>query len=159
MKRILFLFLLVSIASFAQQKAEVNLSNPKSTVYTHIYFLQGDSYQPEKAAATIYGKEKDEAIDIAIKIKRVLDGKGLEIDFNKNVFVGTGGPEGINKSHFLGAAYGMENIMGRADNPVRRVLNYASDNFAKDLPIVYVQTVVSPDENRELKVSLASISW
>ncbi len=63
-------------------------------------------------------------------------------NYNKNIFVGTGGSEGINKSHFLGAAYGMENIMGRADTPVRRVLNYASDHFAKDLPIVYVQTVV-----------------
>jgi nickel-dependent lactate racemase len=39
---------------------------------------------------------------------------------NKNLFVGTGGPEGINKSHFLGAAYGMERIMGRADTPVRK---------------------------------------
>ena len=32
--------------------------------------------------------------------------------------------------------------MGRADNPVRAVLNYASDHFLRDLPIVYVQTVV-----------------
>jgi len=63
-------------------------------------------------------------------------------NYNKNIFVGTGGAEGINKSHFLGAAYGMERIMGRADNPVRRVLNYASDHFAKNLPIVYAQTVV-----------------
>ncbi|HNS21103.1 MAG TPA: hypothetical protein PKH24_11425 [Sedimentisphaerales bacterium] len=62
--------------------------------------------------------------------------------YNKNVFVGTGGSEGINKSHFLGAVYGMERIMGRADTPVRKVLNYASDHFAKHLPIVYVLTVV-----------------
>jgi nickel-dependent lactate racemase len=62
--------------------------------------------------------------------------------YNKNVFVGTGGPEGINKSHFLGAAYGMERIMGRADNPVRRVLNYASDKYARSIPIVYIHTVV-----------------
>jgi nickel-dependent lactate racemase len=62
--------------------------------------------------------------------------------YNKTVFVGTGGSEGINKSHFLGAVYGMERIMGRADTPVRAVLNYASDHFAKHLPIVYVLTVV-----------------
>ena len=36
----------------------------------------------------------------------------------------------------------MERIMGRADNPVRRLMNYASDHFARHLPIVYVQTVV-----------------
>ena len=55
--------------------------------------------------------------------------------------------EGINKSHFLGAVYGMERIMGRVDTPVRKVLNYASEHFAKDMPIVYVQTVVcsTPD--------------
>jgi len=62
--------------------------------------------------------------------------------YNKNIFVGTGGSEGINKSHFLGAVYGMERIMGRADTPVRQVLNYACDHFAKHLPIVYVLTVV-----------------
>ncbi len=63
-------------------------------------------------------------------------------NYNKNVLIGTGGREGINRSHYLGAVYGMERIMGRADNPVRRVLNYASDRFLKNLPIVYVQTVV-----------------
>ena len=47
--------------------------------------------------------------------------------YNKNVLIGTGGAENIHKSHYLGAVYGMERIMGRADNPVRRVLNYASD--------------------------------
>lgn len=73
-------------------------------------------------------------------------------NYNKNIFVGTGGVEGINKSHFLGAAYGMERIMGRAINPVRKVLNYASDNFAKDLPIIYVHTVVSKCDDGQLKV-------
>ncbi len=71
---------------------------------------------------------------------------------NKNVFVGTGGQEGINKSHFLGAVYGMERIMGRADNPVRRVLNYAADHFAKHLPIIYVLTVVAQGPDGQLIV-------
>ena len=71
---------------------------------------------------------------------------------NKNIFVGTGGPEGINKSHFLGAVYGMERMMGRADTPVRRVLNYASEHFAKQLPIVYVLTVVSRGDDGQLKI-------
>ncbi|HCT29879.1 MAG TPA: D-mannonate epimerase [Bacteroidales bacterium] len=66
-------------------------------------------------------------------------------NFNKNIFVGTGGAEGINKSHFLGAVYGMERIMGRADTPVRKVLNYASKAFSNHLPIVYIQTVLSKD--------------
>ncbi len=71
---------------------------------------------------------------------------------NKNVFIGTGGGEGINKSHFLGAAYGMERIMGRADTPVKRVLNYGSDHFAKNLPIVYVLTVVGKNAKGNLAV-------
>ncbi len=63
-------------------------------------------------------------------------------NYNKNILVGTGGREGINRSHYLGAVYGMERIMGRAVNPVRNVLNYASDHFLRHLPIVYVLTVV-----------------
>lgn len=73
-------------------------------------------------------------------------------NYNKNIFVGTGGQEGINKSHFLGAVYGMERMMGRADTPVRKVLNYASDNFAKHLPIIYVLTVVDKDKYGKLGV-------
>jgi len=68
-------------------------------------------------------------------------------NYNKNIFVGTGGAEGINKSHFLGAAYGMERIMGRADTPVRRVLNYASEHFCGDLPVLYVLTVLGRAED------------
>lgn len=68
-------------------------------------------------------------------------------NYNKNIFVGTGGSEGINKSHFLGAAWGMERMMGRADTPVRKVLNYASDHFAKNLPVLYVLTVVGQNSS------------
>jgi nickel-dependent lactate racemase len=71
-------------------------------------------------------------------------------NYNKNIFVGTGGSEGINKSHFLGAAYGMEQIMGRANNPVREVLNYASEHFAGDLPVTYVQTVIAKNTDDKL---------
>jgi nickel-dependent lactate racemase len=73
-------------------------------------------------------------------------------NYNKNILIGTGGAEGLNKSHYLGAVYGMERLMGRADNPVRQVLNYAADEFAKDLPIVYVLTVIARGEDNKLKV-------
>ena len=73
--------------------------------------------------------------------------------YNKNIFIGTGGSEAINKSHYLGAVYGMERMMGRADTPVRKVLNAAAERFARHLPIVYVQTVVGrePDGSLALK--------
>ena len=72
-------------------------------------------------------------------------------NYNKNVLVGTGGTEGINKSHFIGAAYGMEKMMGKADTPVRKIFNYASENFSNHLPIVYVQTVVGLNKQGKLQ--------
>jgi nickel-dependent lactate racemase len=73
-------------------------------------------------------------------------------NYNKNIFVGTGGQEGINKSHYVGAAYGMERMMGRANTPVRKILNYASEHFTKHLPIVYVHTVIGRDDDGKLVV-------
>lgn len=67
-------------------------------------------------------------------------------NYNKNIFVGTGGADGINKSHFVGAVYGMEKVMGKTDTPVRKLLNYASENFTKHLPIVYIHTVIGRDK-------------
>lgn len=67
-------------------------------------------------------------------------------NYNKNILVGTGGPDSINRSHYLGAVYGLERIMGHADNPVRRVLNHAASHFLQNVPIVYVLTVVSRNE-------------
>jgi len=86
--------------------------------------------------------------DLILSIGQVVPHEVLGMaNYNKNVFVGTGGAEGINKSHFIGAAYGMEKVMGRAINPVRLVLNYASEHFTRDLPIVYMQTVVSKGDD------------
>lgn len=70
-------------------------------------------------------------------------------NYNKNIFVGTGGIEGINKSHFVGAVYGMERMMGRSNTPVRKIFNYASEHFASHLPIVYVLTVVGVNKEGE----------
>ena len=89
--------------------------------------------------------------DLILSIGQVVPHEVIGMaNYNKNVFVGTGGSEGIHKSHFLGAVYGMERIMGRTDTPVRKVLNYAGDRFAGNLPIVYVQTVVGMDGSGKL---------
>ncbi len=85
----------------------------------------------------------DGGFDLILSIGQVVPHEVIGMaNYNKNIFVGTGGSMGINRSHFLGAVYGMERIMGRADNPVRRVMNYASDHFATGLPIVYALTVI-----------------
>jgi len=91
--------------------------------------------------------------DLILSIGQVVPHEVIGMaNYNKNIFVGTGGKGGIHKSHYLGAVYGMERIMGRADTPVRKVLNYASDNFAKHLPIVYILTVIGKDENGKLVI-------
>jgi len=91
--------------------------------------------------------------DLILSIGQVVPHEVIGMaSYNKNLFVGTGGAEGINKSHFIGAAYGMERMMGRADTPVRRILDYASEHFIRHLPVVYVHTVVSRDEEGGLRV-------
>ena len=91
--------------------------------------------------------------DLILSIGQVVPHEVIGMaNYNKNVLVGTGGPDSINRSHFLGAVYGMERIMGRADNPVRRVLNYAASHFIQHLPIVYVLTVIGRNEDGRLAV-------
>lgn len=91
--------------------------------------------------------------DLILSIGQVVPHEVIGMaNYNKNIFVGTGGVEGINKSHFVGAAYGMERMMGRADTPVRRILNYAGQHFTAHLPIVYLHTVVARGAGGALEV-------
>jgi nickel-dependent lactate racemase len=93
------------------------------------------------------------AHDLILSIGQVVPHEVIGMaGYNKNIFVGTGGAEGINKTHFLGAVYGMERMMGRADTPVRAVFNYASEHFAHRLPIVYVLTVIEKNSRGELVI-------
>ena len=93
------------------------------------------------------------SFDLVLSIGQVVPHEVIGMaNYNKNILVGTGGVESIDRSHYLGAVYGMERIMGRADTPVRRVLNYAADRFLKHLPIVYVLTVVGRNDAGALVV-------
>ena len=86
----------------------------------------------------------DPSFDLILSIGQVVPHEVIGMaNYTKNIFVGVGGSAGINKSHYLGATYGMERIMGRAKSPVRDVMEYARTHFIKDLPIVYVQTVLA----------------
>ena len=86
--------------------------------------------------------EKD--IDLILSIGQVVPHEVIGMaNYTKNIFVGVGGNLGINRSHFIGATYGMERLMGRAKSPVRDVMEYARQHFIKDLPIVYIQTVLA----------------
>ena len=91
--------------------------------------------------------------DLVLSIGQVVPHEVIGMaNYNKNILIGTGGPLSIHRSHYLGAVVGMEKIMGRADNPVRRVLNRAADEFLRDIPIVYVQTVIGANQAGELVV-------
>ena len=86
----------------------------------------------------------DPSFDLILSIGQVVPHEVIGMaNYTKNIFVGVGGSAGINKSHYLGATYGMERIMGRAKSPVRDVMEYARTHFTKDLPIVFIQTVLA----------------
>ncbi len=88
--------------------------------------------------------------DLILSIGQVVPHEVIGMaNYNKNILIGTGGPESINRSHYLSAVYGMERIMGRADNPVRRVLNYAASHFLSNLPILYVLVVMGRNVSGE----------
>jgi hypothetical protein len=73
----------------------------------------------------------------------------VSCSYNKNLFVGTGGVEAINLSHFIGAVHGMERMMGKKDNPLRDILNHASKTYLEnELDLWYILTVVSPDTTK-----------
>jgi len=95
---------------------------------------------------------RDGGFDLILSVGQVVPHEVVGMaNGSKNIFVGTGGVMGIHRSHFLGAVYGMERMMGRADTPVRRVLNYASEHFGPMMPqIVYVQTVVNKNAAGQL---------
>jgi nickel-dependent lactate racemase len=93
------------------------------------------------------------SFDLILSIGQVVPHEVIGMaNYNKNILVGTGGRDSINRSHYLGAVYGMERIMGRAQNPVRNVLNYAADRFLRHLPIVYVLTVIGRMADDQLAV-------
>lgn len=84
--------------------------------------------------------------DLIISVGQVVPHEVVGMaNYTKNLMVGIGGSDMINKSHFLGAVANLEKIMGHADSPVRRLFNYGVDTYLADLPIIYMQTVMARD--------------
>jgi nickel-dependent lactate racemase len=89
--------------------------------------------------------------DLVLSIGQVVPHEVIGMaGYTKNLLIGAGGREAINKSHYLGAVYGMERMMGRAETPVRTVLNYAADHFTDGIPLVYIHTVVARESDGNL---------
>ena len=79
----IFAFVLLYITALAQpDSVRVDLNSPYGTVYTHLYFLQPDSYYPEKAAQVFQIDDPQRARDLAIMLKQYLDATGLFVDLD-----------------------------------------------------------------------------
>lgn len=86
MKRfyIFLIILATTTSSFAQNKRnpKFSLTTPYHTIYTHLYFLQEDSYKPELAAKTMNVDNPEKAQKLAVELKNILDGKGLYVELD-----------------------------------------------------------------------------
>ena len=86
----------------------------------------------------------DESYDLVISPGQVVPHEVIGMSNHaKNIFVGTGGSDMINKSHMVGAVYGMERMMGKDNTPVRKIFDYGLEHFLKDRPILFVLTVTT----------------
>ena len=90
----------------------------------------------------------DPSYDLILSIGQVVPHEVVGMaNYSKNIFVGCGGSSMINASHMLGAFYGMERIMGRDFSPVRKVFDYAEQNFLASIPLLYVLTTTTNCED------------
>ena len=84
----------------------------------------------------------DETYDLIVSPGQVVPHEVIGMaNHAKNIFVGTGGSDMINKSHMIGAVCGMEKAMGRDHTPVRQLFDYAFEHYMADRPILWVLTV------------------
>ena len=98
----------------------------------------------EPVAAEVNRRVMDERYDLIISPGQVVPHEVIGMaNHAKNLFVGVGGSEMINRSHMIGAVYGMERMMGRDFTPVRRIFDYGMEHFLKDRPILFVLTVTT----------------
>lgn len=98
----------------------------------------------EKIDVEVNRRIMDKSYDLIISVGQVVPHEVVGMaNYSKNIFVGCGGSNMINSSHMLGAFYGMERIMGKDFSPVRKVFDYAQENFLKDVPLMYVLTVTT----------------
>ena len=84
----------------------------------------------------------DEKYDLILSIGQVVPHEVIGMaNHAKNLFVGVGGADMINKSHMVGAVYGMERMMGKDHTPVRKIFDYGMEHFLNKRPVLFVLTV------------------
>ncbi len=86
----------------------------------------------------------DKSYDSIISIGQVVPHEVVGMaNYTKNILVGCGGKDTINKSHMLGAVFGMERLMGKDHSPVRKAFDYAQEEFLNQIPLSYILTVTT----------------
>jgi len=94
---------------------------------------------------------RDGGFDLIVSIGQVVPHEVVGMaNHSKNIFIGTAGKEAIDRSHFAGAAYGMEKMMGRTDTPIRAMLDEGIRLSGGILPpVLYALTVISSRSEAE----------
>lgn len=96
----------------------------------------------EPISVEVNRKVMDPSYDLIISIGQVVPHEVVGMaNHSKNLLVGVGGSELINKSHLIGAVYGLERMMGKDHTPVRKLFDYAMEHFLAERPILFVLTV------------------
>ena len=82
-KIVIALLFILSINFINSQNVETGLRTPQSTIYTHLYYLQKNSYDIDKAATVFNIKDLEKAKKASIKLKRIIEAKGLKINIRR----------------------------------------------------------------------------
>lgn len=103
-----------------------------------------DGLWRDSVSVEINRRVMDEKYDLIISPGQVVPHEVIGMSNHaKNLFVGVGGSDMINKSHMVGAVYGMERMMGRDNTPVRKIFDYGMEHFLNKRPILFVLTVTT----------------
>lgn len=110
-----------------------------------------DGLWHDPVSVEINRRVMDESYDLIISPGQVVPHEVIGMaNHSKNLFVGVGGSDMINKSHMVGAVYGMERMMGKDNTPVRKIFDYGMEHFLKNRPILFVLTVCTAPEGESV---------
>lgn len=110
-----------------------------------------DGLWHDPVSVEINRRVMDESYDLIISPGQVVPHEVIGMaNHSKNLFVGVGGSDMINKSHMVGAVYGMERMMGKDHTPVRKIFDYGMEHFLKDRPFLFALTVCTAPEGTSI---------
>ncbi len=84
-KLLLILFCSLGYVTFSQENTDAFISSPYQAIYTHTHYLKSDYYNDSLAALPFNLKNRslEDAVDVAVKLKQIIDGEGVYLDFEE----------------------------------------------------------------------------